>query len=274
MTDQIFRTANIVIKNDAGSIEIDNLRVEFDIQRGDTSDSDTSKIAIYNLNKTKRTFCLKQNSIIQLSVGYQGFSDKPLQKLILLGDIIEVKTKRSNADIITILECGDTEKTISDSIFNKTFKKGFPIKTIVKELISGFGVIFSGKEIDEKISNKKIFSGLTIEGKIKKSLDVILENEGYRFTIQNNQLRLIKITGEKNINQALLLKKETGLLDVPFAKKDGEGMEIMAFINPSLSPGDTIKVESLNINAFYAVQTLKLKGDTHGRDWFMKIGAI
>jgi len=269
MTQQFTRTAKLLVRREEEIKEFENLRIEFDVLKGDDSDANTSKIAIYNLNESSRKFFESQKLTAQLTAGYKGIVDDPVEGIIFLGDVAETKTAKKGADILTILEVGDSEENIINSFLDKTYKAGTFYKNIISDLISNLGVIFNSKEL-EKLSNKKIFNSLTVSGQTKKNLDKILENENFFFTIQTGELKLIK----KNVldkNKAILLTPKTGLLNIPIVKNDG--LEILALINSLVRPGTTIKVESENVNGFFLTESCEFKGDTRGKDWFMKIEA-
>lgn len=272
MVELYDRTAAIIVaKQGDRSKQYDGLRVTFSIDKSSDSKPNTSKISVYNLNADSRKFVQQKNLRLQLSVGYKGLSDVPISGLLFQGDVTRTITIRQGPDFITTFEVGDEQIAIVEKTLQKSYKSGTFVKSIVTDLVSQLGVSYNQADID-KLSSKKFINGFSLEGKVSKTLDNLIQDEDYIWNIQDGEFKITK-DSEKNINEAVLLSKDTGLIEIP-SQKD-EGIQFTALINTKVRPGSTVKVESdlTGINGFFKVKKVQYQGDTREGSWFMKVEA-
>lgn len=86
---QFGRQLKLVIGSKNESVEITNLRVQFEVQKTLTPEPNPAIIRIYNLNSSNRNrLTSKEFNCCALSVGYEEL------RMIYSGDIIEVNTIR------------------------------------------------------------------------------------------------------------------------------------------------------------------------------------
>ena len=57
-------------------------------------------------------------------------------------------------------------------------------------------------------------------------------------------------------------------------KSKQAGWKIKTLLAPTVNPGDLVKVESVTIIGWFRVESLKHKGDTHGREWYSEMELI
>jgi len=272
MTFLFNRTARIVVRK-AGDQQktFDGLRVSFDIRKTSSSKPNISKISVYNLNETNRKFVEQEGLKLSLIVGYKGIYGKSIEGLLFKGDITRSATKKNGPDYITTFEIGDDQVALTENSIQKSYKSGTSIKSIVKDLVKSLGVVYSDSEFD-KLSNRKFLKGYSVDGKISARLDELIKSEGYYWNIQDGEFKITK-EDEKNINEAVLFSKSTGLINIP-SRKD-KGIEFEALINTNVRPNRTVKIESENtgIDGFFKVLEVIYKGDTRQGNWLMKVEA-
>ena len=119
------------------------------------------------------------------------------------------------------------------------------------------------------------------------------------------------VSPNKNVETAIVLSQESGLLDIPYTHtedvsqaieqplndnevditeelkptKSGKprkqttrkiqrsNIELKALLNPSVKPNSLIRLDSTKtkLSGYYRVRTIKYSGDTRGGEWFMQI---
>ena len=168
MTILFGRQARVV----AGSLDITELRIKFDVEKTLVGYPNKANIKIYNLKETSRNQIEKDGLFIKL---YAGYSD-----LILLfsGDIINVVHQKIGVDWVSELFCGDSINSISTATINKTLAAGATTEQIFDELISNMQGVTKG--VTEGISNclngkQSLLRGLQLTGNIKDWLRRIAE---------------------------------------------------------------------------------------------------
>jgi len=268
-TEKFNRIANIEITDPEGVKKIfDGLRISFDIEKNSGSEANTSKIKVFNLTPNSRAFSEKEGLKIVLSVGYSGLSrEVELVRRIFTGDVKKVKNMKNGPNFETIFECGDGETTITDSKINKSFATGTTVRTAIDALAATLKVVRS--EITG-VSTKRFLGPLTISGSVKEQLDVLTRSDGLEWSIQDDEL-IISRPDELKPDQAFLVSRLTGLLDIPIRTE--KGIEFKFLIDPRIRPTTTVKIESQDVNDFFRVKACKFKGDTRGQDWFVTVEA-
>lgn len=260
-----------------------DFRVSFQIEKTSESTPNPAKIAIYNLSKGNQSLFESPGQTIILQVGYTGLAT-PLVKTLFIGDIITAKTSKKGSDFVTEIEAGDAEKKIVQSYINKgfsgsRFKSGGSAKNttrdMVRELIREMGLIpnkTKEAEINKKleiVSETEPVHGVTLSGPAKLFLDAIMDKEGLQWSIQDGEIQIIDPQSTPNTNEAILLTKLTGLLDV--SKEDEQRINFKALLNPQISPTKFIKIQSsiMDIDGVFRVTRVNYSGDTHEGKWMV-----
>ncbi len=265
-------------------VSIGNARIIFDVVKN--TEQNKANIKIYNLSERSRNFLNNNNSLgdiqVTLEVGYrqQGL------KVLFIGDVERSFYKRVGPDWITEMVCKDGGQANQEVKFDKSYAGGdvkVDIQTVVKDIVDQIKDIAKVNvdnilsQIKEKVTSEKIDWGLNIQGLAMKTLKTLLGKQGKEVSIQNNNLEIDEPT-EKEISKdrAITVSVATGLIGSPI-KKEKDGIEFKALINPVLSPMGQTKSVFLNskeFNSIYRIRSIKFKGDTHDNPWYMQGVAI
>lgn len=243
-----------------GKTDDGQFRIKFKIVKGDDDKSNKSTISIYNINKDSLSYLEKENLVIFLRVGYGE-----QLATIFFGDIVRFNSKREGADIVTTLECGDSELTIKNTNVQIGLAENVTNRQIfmmaAEKLKVAFGFI-------EQLPEVKYLNGFSYSGPVASLLNQLCKQVNFKWTIQDGELLLLS---EKKTDQAtaVFLNHETGLLGYP--TKTEKGVEFDALLNPNIRPGRAVVVESSRFMKGQG-QTVKInkatyEGDTHGDKW-------
>lgn len=241
----------------------DSLKTVFDLEKVSRFTSNKGKIALYNLSGISRQTFQKKGLKIRLDAGYKG-----LIETVYLGDVVRTTSERKQADIITTFECGDAEKNLEFTHFQKSYPAATPVVQVIKDIAVSLGVNI-GTIIG--IQNQTYNRGVAFSGAAKNILDEIVKGQGLEASVQNGYLQIIPIT-KHNGEEAIVLSKTSGLIGVPSLKESG--IEFDALLNPRLLPGTPVQLISETINGFFKIRKAHFEGDSHGEKWQVKCEGV
>lgn len=252
---------------------VTGLRVSFDIDKNSDSNSNTSRISIYNLNRDNRDKLQRQENFkILLEAGYG------LQLgVIFFGDITKVSSEKHGPDWITEIECGDGHKALYDS-FVQVLSESGNLDSVVDfalEEFKAFGVGLKEKlpATIQSIRGEIAQNGFSFSGTLKTLMDTLVQTQaGFEWNIQDFNLQVIDVNADIPEVQAISITPETGLIGSPKFRE--EGIEFDAFIQGRrLNPGEVVKLKTDRVDGIYRVRKARYRGDTHDNDWRMTVTA-
>ena len=286
MPELFLRQAALLVSTKTGNSELmENFRIAFQIEKTSESTPNPAKIVVFNLSKDKQAFFEQKGLTAILRAGYKGLTN-PIIKNLFVGDIKTAKTLKKGTEFVTEIEAGDAEDIIVKSYINKSFSGSrfaegkITNRDMVKELIKAMGLVPNSskeKEIDKKleaVSQTKPEHGITMSGPAKFFLDTILEKEGLEWSIQDGEVQITDPSKSANTLDAVVLSKDTGLLDV--SKEEDGRINFKALLNPDISPTTTVEIRSavMDINGFFKVRRVEYSGDTCEGEWVLKGEAV
>lgn len=262
-----------------------NLKVTFDIEK--TQESQTSKgiIEIWNLNKDTRKQLSQKSWQITLEAGYVGYRHP-----IYIGDVFMngVSVRREGPDIVTRIELGSFERQFETTILSRSYPPGTTFLAVLKDLAQTMGVDISVALVPASAQQTVFNQGYAVHRSIKRTLTDLCARFSLRWNIQDGELQILPKdahSGEEAIvlnsgydsnsqemalagaqQQVPILKRNTGLIDIPHIADTGL-MRFSSLLNPYLMPGRLVQVISDNVNGFYSVMLAHFVGDSHGQKW-------
>ncbi len=252
----------IGIPGDTG-YSFDSLKTVFSIEKTSAESSNKAKIALYGLSSISIQTFQKKGLQIRLDAGYTG-----LVETLYLGDVVRVHTERKNDGILTSFECGDGEKALTLTHFDRSYPEGTKYVTVFQDVAVALGVEI-GTVIG--IKNQTFNKGFSVSGPCRKILTDLCANQLLEWSVQNGYLQIIPL-GSHNGEEAIVLSKQTGLIGVPSQKESG--IEFDALLNPRLMPGQAVQLISENISGYFKIRKSTFEGDSHGQKWGPKCEAV
>jgi len=242
-------TAEIQINNK--SINIENFKMDFSINKTESKDPNTCKLNVYNLSEQTRNQITNEDSIIIIRAGYE---EQAGAEVIFIGDIIDVSHIIAKPNIITNIESKDGQKALTNKKIAVSFKEGVGRTTLINRAITALGLPNKTKDSLISIKNKIYNGGYQYTGTVKKLLDDLTGEDNEIWSIQNNELKIYD-ADDNDKSFSLTINQNTGMIGSPKQIKikrgkkqnDVAGWEVESLLLPKAEPGGTIKLRSIAI---------------------------
>ncbi|SET17404.1 phage protein [Thorsellia anophelis] len=239
-------------------IHIEGLRISFEITKSIDSKPNPARISLWNLNRnTINRLLAGEFKLIKLYVGYSSL------RIIYMGDLIRAKVMRDGVDFIIEFECGDGFNDHQSAIFSKTIRAGATIRDTFLNAASTFESPLGSHMLP---SNKQLPRAQVFNAPTRKVLNDLANDQNANWFIEDGELNFLPY--DQVMNKSIpLLSEQTGLIGSP--EQTDQGLEIDCLLNPDLSIGSLILLESIieYFNGEYKVVHLSHKGDILGDDW-------
>jgi len=298
MTILFNREASIIAQHpDHKDITIQNLRIQFDIEKFWSNTLNTGTITIYNLNPENRRLLVKRKSdlegapftTINLIAGYEGAA-----ALIFRGNLYQGFSIRQGPDWITTLQCV--------TAFDQFVSAHHPVEDsfeeitafdLISKLMGIFGTtrfatnvaLQSAVHISDKDSEElKQFrvTGNAYSGRVIDSVTKILARLGMVISFDDFETLIAKEFQPVNPNEIKsnipLINTVSGLLGSPQITE--VGVKVNTLLNNKIRvvqlfsvESDTTKQNDIRGQETQTFTCTKLKhtGDTHSDDWQSEI---
>lgn len=257
------------------AIEIENLRVQFSIEKHVKSDPNKCEITITNLAERTRALCEKRPLAVWLDAGYDG-----VLRQVFTGDVHYAYSKLEKPEWQTIMQLADGDRALRLARTNRTYAAGTPLLSAVNDLARTMGLSVSQSEISKIGALQTQLSGArVVQGSTRDAMSRLLSPFGINWSVQNGRLQLQR-DQDVTDGEAVVISQDTGMIGTPeytSPSKDGRPpqLKIRMLLYPQLQAGRLIEVYSRDIKGkHYKIQKVTHKGDTHGTDWFSNIDAI
>lgn len=268
------RTVAADVELKSGSVlRIENLRVKFQIEKTSDSTANKAEIEITNLSRDTRSRIREKDALIRLFAGYTGDLGAVL---LFTGNAQRIVTDIETPDIVTKIEAQDGQRTLRESRTSFSYGDRTSVNTIVNRLANELGI-----PLRQDFSIPGFYNGYSFNGRAKDGLDAICRNAGYEWSVQDNEIQIIPVGG--NTGQiAVNLTPETGLVNEPERLADQEGeleealekeleWRITSLLNPRLTPGGLVNIESQITTGVFTVEKVRHYGDSRGKEWYSEI---
>ncbi len=257
-------------------VAIEDLRIRFIIKKNSESNSNSSRVLVYNLKPENRAILelgIKgKNMFAILEAGYKetGYSQ------IFRGDIDKSLYARKGADWVTTIILKDGGVVLEKAHHEKSYSGKVDLKNVItdtaKKLKEVGGIIIDN--IKNLVSDP-LNTGYTAEGMAKDILDDLMPRQNKEWWLENKKL-IILGPKETSTEEEAVISASTGLIGSPVRREEG-GIEFTSLIQPGIyagDPGGRVKIISKDINGSFRVRKTDFKGDTHGKHWYIKTTAV
>jgi hypothetical protein len=255
------------------------LALDFETKSTRSKEPNQGVFNYYNLSESTRQEIETDAKAVRCYAGYDGDA-----KLIYQGDIVFVNSLKSGADWVTTIHCGDGFASFTKSVTSKTYASGTEKQVILDQIASDMGLVV--KAAQDAITGE-LGGSLTIDGKSKDQLEVLMKDSGAEWSIQDNELNITKL-GKPIDDIAVVLRADSGLLEHPTITD--KGVNVKAQLNPDIRPGKLTKLEPLAVQVepgaqfvpergrdytgVYLCQTVSFIGNNYGGPFDVTIEAI
>ncbi len=194
---------------------------------------------------------------------------------IFFGVLRKASSWRHGTEWLTQISGGDAEHSITTAKISRSYVKGTPIVSVVRDLVAALGVGQGGLEgalgalqaqgglLTGGLTLQK---GLTLHGDAATALEQLMRSCGFEWQIADGNFYAAASGSPMLPGQGPLLTPETGLLDTPQIDKNGRVVG-KALLNPDLLPGRVFRVESTRVTGNFICEKTSHRGDSTGSDW-------
>lgn len=262
---------------------IKELTLSFDIKRtvDNKKESNTAEIHIFNLGDELLKLIDAQPRFCSISLDI-GYGNK-LTNLVV-GDIVNVSTKKTGADRDTTFTVGEGFKSLNTTKISESHPEGVTIKTVIQKTLSQSDIaegILTGDNLLTKLTY-----GYPAHGTLRQVLDELCHANDLEWMIVSDKLYVKDKNGfldkTPKLETAYVLSSESGMIEIPFRhdvegsrdigqadigdveviphnqtltktgkvrkftkeKYKRRGVKVSALINPSVIPNSLIKIET------------------------------
>lgn len=260
------------------------LNIDFDISKDLTQQTNKCRVRVYNLSNSTAKLLERDDSICLLEVGYS--EDIGLRR-IFVGCVTTAWTYASGADKITELQLSDGQKAIRDCVVSLSYADKVSRKKVIDDIAAEMGIMV---HYADGLSFTAFDNGFSFIGAGRVCLDKVTAGTGVSWSIQNNMLQIIEVGGSTKV-EALVLSADSGLIGSPerivrglkrtdknsskkIKKTRAEkkaGWKLQCLLQPTLNPGDLVKVESKVISGWFKIESLKHHGTYDGGEWYTEL---
>jgi hypothetical protein len=287
------RRAQVIIGKAGSGIQIEHLRIAFEVMKTAEKEPNKAVIKIYNLAPDNEARIKNEYDDVLLNCGYEG-----ALRLVFRGNIQHVFRYREGNDFITEIEAGDGDKDFRTAIMNETLAAG----TDNAQLAARAAASFSGGTQPGAMSTTQRARrrGKVVSGATRNILTDLSKESGANWSIQDAQLTITQ-ADDFAPGEAIKINADTGMLDTP--EINDKGIAVKCLLNPLLKVNCPIWLDNNGIKALrktaekplasareraetnnpfgresqalarldpdgiYKVIKLTHKGDTHGGEW-------
>ena len=195
--------------------QIRELRMSFDIEMFVDNKEKTNKgtISIYNLKDETLAEIKTRFGNVSLEVGYKGNI-----KTLVNWEVINIQTKKQGNDKVTTFEITNSYTELSVKKISYSFPEDIFLGNVVDKIAADLGLSLPASKTGEWRTFKCIY-GYPAYGTGKQVLDEIAKTYAIEWKINDGVLIVTDRYGLSGgeWEKAIVLTKETGLLDYPFS---------------------------------------------------------
>lgn len=240
-------------------VQIENLRVRFQIRKSDTENKNSCELSIWNLSP--ETFALLQEPdvVIILRAGYE---DEGGARPLFYGGVNYVTVDRSSPDWEYRIYCHDGYRKPADREISLSFAGGTSRQAIVDQIIRVYNL---GIGKAERVPGR-VEGGFTYTGLADGALEKILDGTGLKARVHNE---IIYILRPGTYIAEFRLTPRTGLIGQPEMVKEDDKIywRVKSVLYTDIVPDMTLEIESRDLTGFYNIKEVEYRGDTHGEDF-------
>lgn len=234
------------------------LTIKFRVPFGDESEVDTVDVEVFNL-KDETINRAVIDTKATLIAGYKADNG-----VIFEGTLKKIASKWDNVDKIVTFKCIDSTTEYAKEVAKKTYDRNTKASIILKDLAKKAELKIGDIDLEVDFIYR---SGKTVNGKIQKVLTEIGKDCKSRLFVNKGQIYARKTT--KHTDMALLISKETGLIDEPEVieeqqtdekgsklkndKKVVKGYKVRSLLNHKITTDVTVSLQSKKVTGVFYV---------------------
>jgi hypothetical protein len=260
--------------SDTNGVEITATRVAFKIEKDFAKEPNTCELHLTNLNQGARHELTRNPLFVHVSAGWE---DNGGVQLLFTGDLRHGQSVKDGSEWDTVLQLADGGRAFQHARISRSYKAGTSALTVIRDAARSMGLALPQNLETSPALTRSFPTGIQLHGKTSDELTQLLQPYGYRWTIQNGRLTVLK-DDDVEPNQAIVISQETGMIGAPeFGRPEKNGrppkLSGRAFLNPAIAPGRLLNVRSALVTGIFRVDRVTHVGDSHGSEWVTEFEA-
>lgn len=256
-----------------GSISFSKLRIAFNIKKNISWATNSGSISIWNLSLDNRNRLEDFGDNVTLSAGYE---EDIGPQILYIGDVCQVSHAYSQPDIITTLECGQSDRPLNNIRISVSYPPDTPVRQVIRD-VAGYLKISILEFADTP--NVVYPNGKPFNGMAKDLLDQACEYLGVRANLADNGLQILPLDQGSSV-PPFQINANTGMIGVPqrytykgrqlYAVGPETGWIVQTRLNPLINPGARVNIVSSRVDlpsGTFKVQSVRHQGDTYSDTW-------
>lgn len=254
-------------------LRVEDLKIEFSIEKTKDSNPNKAEIKIANLNQETRTRIREKDALIRLFCGYE--QDLGLQ-LIFVGNAQHIVNRWETPEIITHIEAQDGQRTLRETRLSVSYGNRISANQLINRFANEMGI-----PLKQDFNIEGSYNSYSFSGRAKDAIDEITRRFGYTWSVEDNEILVVPKFGNAE-RVAVKLTPESGLVNTPERLADQEGKleeaiekelewKLTSLLNPRLFPGGLVDLESKQATGVFQIEKVRHYGDTRGDAWYTEI---
>jgi hypothetical protein len=276
----------IVGDNAGGGLDLSDLRVVFNVRRGDYQTPNSADVRIFNVADKTANRIRDEGARLVLQAGYDGNYG-----LIFDGQIKQPRRGRvDSTDSYIDITAADGDQAYNYSVIALSLAAGNTPSDAVQAFLASMARHGISQGYVPELSTNGRARGRVHYGLTRDELREWAEVEDVLWSIQDGKLTLVPKTSYIP-GEVPVISPATGLIGVP--EQTPNGIEMRVLLNPALKIGERIKLDSsvnryrygldvpsqalseaqrqqikTNTDGMYYVMVANHSGDTRGNEWY------
>ena len=249
---------------------VTGLDISFDIERTTEAKPNTGTINVFNLSRENRAALEDSEAQVILEAGYEG-----QMGIIFTGNDLIVQTIKRGVDYETVIRARDGGKELTETQVTIDVPEGEAFDDTVKNVLKQYTKI-TGRKVDlSKLPKTAAARNKIISKQAAVVLSELLDPEGYEWSIQNGEFRVVPVTqgSDETVyilgpSSGLISSPEKTRLRLPHAQEDTDGISFTCLMNSQVTPLRRVQLAASSIKGIYKVTRVTYRGDLKGQDWY------
>lgn len=245
------------------ALEIDKLRIRFEVSKGLGKEPNKTTIKISNLAEHTRTELERGKPLgVTLYAGYQN-----VYQLIAAGDLSRAfSIREGRTDIVTTLRVSDGLRAYQKGRMQRSYKPPIVALRVLEDAAKSLGLTLPPELEQSSELKQAIEGGISMHGQTRDVLTRLLAPYGYGWSIQDGRLLILK-DDDLRPGEEFLVDAESGLVGIPertYPEKAGGKSEVkfQTLLDPRIKSGSAVRLRSQLLNLSMKVTDVQHVGDT------------
>ncbi|MBU66445.1 MAG: hypothetical protein CL858_13485 [Cupriavidus sp.] len=240
-TPQFGRKVSLIIGRDAGSaIDLSDLRIVFDIRRGDTQTPNSARVRVYNLSENTKQRIEYEYTRIVLQAGYQGNYG-----IIFDGTIKQVRRGRdSQTDTYLDITAADGDSAYNFAVINTTLAAGSTVSDHLAAACTAMNPYGVTQGYTPPLPTNPLPRGKVMFGMVRDFLAKTARTAQTVWSIQDGKVINIPETSYMP-GDIPVITSETGMVGLP--EQTQNGITIKMLLNPNVKIGALIRIDNRSV---------------------------